>query len=124
MDDEHSQRLLRPPGNWARLTPTLCVLTPLVDTWRKVVEGLRMDQKEGRVAWLCQGARNTLAALLDMVENCPPPTPPPSPKEEGTGQGVHLENKLVSFLQQQRGGAQSCAAGDAEDGFHGLCFPS
>lgn len=42
----------------------------------------------------------------------------PSPKGEGTGQGVHFKNKLVSFLQQQRGGVQGCAAGNVEDGVH------
>lgn len=46
----------------------------------------------------------------------------PSPKGEGTGQGVHFKNKLVSFSQQKRGGVQGCRAGDVEDGF--LAFAS
>lgn len=54
------------------------------------MEGLSTDQKEGRVTWLCQVERNTLAALLDTVENWRLPAHP-AQREKGLGRGFILK---------------------------------
>lgn len=64
------------------------------------MEGLSMNQEEGRVAWLCQVARNTLAALLDTVENWPLPAQPDQ-REKGLGRGFILKTSSCPFCSSR-----------------------
>lgn len=91
VDGWHLERLLRPPRNWA------CHAATPGGHLREGCGRSEHGPEEGRVAWLCQGERNTWPVLLVWR------TVGPTPRARGrkTGGGSTLQT-AVSLQQHQQ----------------------